>query len=78
VQQPWPGWDEGLTIDDVVTVVVQVNGKLRGQFSAARDCPSKELEMLALANESARKHLEGKTVRKIIVVPNKLVNVVVS
>jgi leucyl-tRNA synthetase len=76
LQQPWPSWDPQLTIDEMVTVVIQVNGKLRAQFTAPRDTGREELEKTALANEAVQKHLQGKTLRKVIVVPNKLVNLV--
>ncbi|MEE8526366.1 MAG: leucine--tRNA ligase, partial [Thermoanaerobaculia bacterium] len=73
----WPGHDEALCIEDLVTVVVQVNGKLRDRLEVARGTAGDELERLALATEGARRFVEGKTPRKVIVVPDRLVNVVV-
>jgi leucyl-tRNA synthetase len=73
---PLPAVDESALKSDEVTIVVQVNGKLRGNFTAAAGASNDELEKEALANEKIRQHLEGKTVRKVIVVPGKLVNIV--
>jgi leucyl-tRNA synthetase len=78
VQAAWPKHDEALTIDAVVTLAVQVNGKLRGSLDAARDATEAQIRELALAIPNVAKHLEGKTVRKVIVVPGKIVNIVVS
>ncbi len=61
-----------------IEVVVQVNGKLRGKIDAAVDAPKDELEKMALAQENVQKFLEGVTVRKVIVIPNKLVNIVAN
>ncbi|MBN2036417.1 MAG: leucine--tRNA ligase, partial [Chitinispirillaceae bacterium] len=76
IDQQWPSWDESLTLFERVTIVVQVNGKLRGEFMAAADASQEELQKNALSVEKARPHLEGKTVHKVIVVPGKLVNIV--
>jgi leucyl-tRNA synthetase len=73
----WPVFDETLTVLDTVVVVVQVNGKLRGQFSAPVGATTEELEKSARENEKARPFIEGKTIKKVIVVPKKLVNFVV-
>lgn len=78
IDASWPVYDEALTIDQTVTIVVQVNGKLRGEFSAAPDGSKEELEKTALSHGKILPHLEGKTVRKVIVVPGRLVNIVVS
>ncbi|MFP4362678.1 MAG: leucine--tRNA ligase, partial [Spirochaetia bacterium] len=74
----WPQWQEELTKDEELTVVVQVNGKVRAKLQVERDLPKDELERLAFANERIAEWTEGKTVRKVITVPNKLVNIVVS
>jgi leucyl-tRNA synthetase len=76
--QRWPAWDEALCADSEVKIVVQVNGKLRGDFMAAPDASPAELEKAALANPKAREWIAGKQVRKVICVPGKLVNVVVA
>ncbi|GHU39367.1 leucine--tRNA ligase [Spirochaetia bacterium] len=75
---PWPQFEESLTADDEVTIVIQVNGKNRGKFTAARGTAKGDLEKTALASETLKKWLEGKEVVKVIVVPDKLVNVAVS
>jgi len=73
----WPTFDEAATIKDEVEVVVQVNGKLRSRFSAALDADEATLKATALADERVVKFIGGKSVRKVIVVKNKLVNIVV-
>jgi leucyl-tRNA synthetase len=78
VNAPWPAWDEAMTLDSVVTIVVQVNGKLRGDFQAARDAGEDELKAAATAVDKVKPFVDGKTVRKVIVVPGKLVNIVVG
>ncbi|MBC7354630.1 MAG: leucine--tRNA ligase [Desulfomicrobiaceae bacterium] len=76
-QTPWPTYDPAALELDEITVVVQVNGKLRGQVTASASASEDELRTLALADPNVARHLEGKTVVKVIVVPKKLVNVVV-
>jgi len=74
--QPWPVFNEDLVRDDTLTIAVQVNGKLRGTIEAARDADKAGLEEAALALENVLKSLEGKAPRRVIVVPNKIVNIV--
>jgi leucyl-tRNA synthetase len=74
----WPGFDEALTHDDEVTVVVQVNGKIRDKFTAATGTATAELEKTALALPGVLKWTEGHTVAKVISIPDKLVNIVVK
>jgi leucyl-tRNA synthetase len=74
---PWPSFDEAATVTDEVEVVVQVNGKLRSRFCAAVDSDDKTLEQAALADERIVRFVDGKPIRKVIVVKNKLVNIVV-
>ena len=76
--QPWPTYDEKALVKDEVTLVVQVNGKVRGKFEAPNNAPKDEVEKTALAQENVVKFIEGKTVRKVIVIPNKLVNIVAN
>ena len=76
-EQPWPQADPELLRSDVVTYVVQVNGKLRDRIEAAADAPESELIELARASERVRRHVDGKEVVKEVVVPGKLVNLVV-
>ena len=78
LNEKWPTLDESALTRSTVEVVIQVNGKLRGKLDAAIDSPKEQLEALALAQENVQKFLEGITVRKVIVVPNKLVNIVAS
>jgi leucyl-tRNA synthetase len=76
--EAWPPYDEELCKDDTRTVVVQVNGKIRDKFEAAAGTPKADLEARALKTQGAVKYLEGKTPLKIIIVPDKLVNIVVK
>ncbi len=78
VDHPWPVYSEEAAAEETVTVVLQVNGKLRGRFDAPVDIAEEEMKKIALADEKIQGWIEGKTVRKVIVVPGKLVNVVVS
>ncbi|WP_206853769.1 leucine--tRNA ligase [Candidatus Enterococcus mangumiae] len=75
---PWPTYDEAALIEDEVEVVFQINGKVRAKASVARDLSKEELEKTAMADENIKEQLEGKTIRKVIVVPNKLVNIVAN
>jgi leucyl-tRNA synthetase len=72
----WPLADPKLVIDDTVTVAVQVNGKLRATITLSRDVDKVEAERVALAEPAVVKALEGKPAKKVIVVPNRIVNVV--
>ena len=74
---PWPVADSALLVDEAVTVAVQVNGKLRGTVDMPRDTDQKTAENLALALDGVQRAMNGKPPRKVIVVPNKIVNVVV-
>ncbi len=74
----WPAWDEAALVEDEVTIVVQVNGKLRGKVSVAAGAGEDEMRAAALADVKVLAHTEGKTVRKIIYVPGKLLNIVVG
>jgi leucyl-tRNA synthetase len=73
---PWPEADPALLVDDEVTIAVQVNGKLRDTLTAPKGTPREALEEMALASEKVVRSLEGKTPRKVIVVPDRLVNIV--
>ncbi|MEP6698725.1 MAG: leucine--tRNA ligase [Verrucomicrobiota bacterium] len=77
-EQAWPDYDEALLVTDEVEVVLQVNGKRRDVITVAIDMPDAELEKAALANPKIAALVAGKTIRKIVVVPKKLVNVVVG
>ena len=73
---PWPQADQGLVVDDTITIAVQVNGKTRGTIDLPRDCPKDEAEKAALALPAVERQLDGKAPRKVIVVQNRIVNVV--
>jgi leucyl-tRNA synthetase len=73
---PWPQFDPALLIDDQVTIAVQVNGKLRETLTAPRGISREDAEALALALPKIRSHLAGGSPRKVIVVPDRLVNIV--
>jgi len=72
----WPEWDESKLVEAVNTIVVQVNGKVRGKFEAAAGTDDKVLEETALSLGSVQKHLEGKDVKKVIVIKGRVVNIV--
>jgi len=75
--QAWPEFDPALVVDEEVTVVIQVNGKLRSKMVVQKDLPNAEMEEMALKNERIHTLIEGKPIRRVIVIPNKLVNIVV-
>lgn len=75
---PWPTYDEAALVEDEVEVVFQVNGKLRGKQNVARGLSKEELEQIAMNHEAVKEFIEGKTVRKVITVPDKLVNIVAN
>ncbi|HEY6729676.1 MAG TPA: class I tRNA ligase family protein, partial [Solirubrobacterales bacterium] len=76
-EQPWPEADPNLLVSDTVTLVVQVNGKLRDRIEAPADAEKEELLRLARESEKVARHLDGQKIVKEIVVPGKLVNLVV-
>jgi leucyl-tRNA synthetase len=72
----WPAVDPALLVEDEVTIAVQVKGKLRDTLTVAKGLPNPELEALALASDKVQRALDGASVRKVIVVPDRLVNIV--
>jgi len=76
--EPWPKYDPALTKADEIEVPVQVNGKIKARLTVAAEIGEADLKAAALADERVREALNGKTVRKVIVVPRKLVNIVVG
>ena len=74
--QPWPEHDPALLIDEEVTVAVQVNGKLRETLTAPRGASRELLEEMALGADKIARFLDGAAPRKVIVVPDRLVNIV--
>jgi leucyl-tRNA synthetase len=73
----WPQWREDAIERDTVLIVVQVNGKLRSRITAAVDADEADVKQMVLADENVRKFLQGRSVRKIVMVKNKLINLVV-
>jgi leucyl-tRNA synthetase len=73
----WPSWDPALCEDETITIVVQINGKKRDELQVPRDTDREELERLALAAENAQRFIDGQEVKRVIVVPGRLVNIVV-
>jgi leucyl-tRNA synthetase len=72
----WPGYDESALVLDEIELVVQVNGKVRGRLMVPADADQEAVRQFAMTHENVLRNLEGKSIRKLIVVPGKLVNVV--
>ncbi|MEY2506684.1 MAG: leucyl-tRNA synthetase [Verrucomicrobiota bacterium] len=77
-QQSWPAYDEAVLVEDEVEIVLQVNGKVRDRITMPLDSTSEQLEAAARANEKVRNAVGSQTIRKVVVVPNKLVNIVAA
>jgi leucyl-tRNA synthetase len=75
---PWPQFDPALLVEDTVEIPVQVNGKLRDVIKVPVDAPQAELEATAMASEKVKQFIVGKTIKKVIVIPKRLVNIVVG
>ena len=75
---PWPEADASLVVEETVTIAVQVNGKLRARLDMPRDAANDNVEEAALADDNVQRAIGDKTVRKVIVVPNKIINIVVG
>jgi len=78
INAAWPKSDPEALEQNTIEMVIQVNGKLRSKISIDKDTDKEQVEVLALADENVKRHTEGKTVRKVIVIPGRLVNIVVS
>jgi leucyl-tRNA synthetase len=76
LDRPWPAYNEAYIREERVTIAVQVNGKLRDTCEAARDLNEAELKQMVLSLDKVRKYLEAREIRKMIVIPNKLINIV--
>ena len=74
----WPAFDADAAREEEITLVVQINGKVRSRLQVAADQEDEKVKEAALADEKVRKSIDGKTIRKVIVVKNKLINIVVS
>jgi leucyl-tRNA synthetase len=77
-QQPWPGYDEALLVEAEVEIVVQINGKMRARLKVATDASKETLKATALALPKIAEAIAGKEIRKAVIVPNKLVNIVTN
>lgn len=78
INESWPVVDESALVEDTIQYVVQVNGKLRDKIEVAADADKDSIESSAMETEGVKRNIAGKTVRKVIVVPNKLVNIVAN
>jgi leucyl-tRNA synthetase len=76
-QQAWPTWDPALAAEETIEVVVQLNGKVRDKLTVPADSDGKALEQAALTSSRVQELIGGKPVRRVIVVPGKLVNILV-
>jgi leucyl-tRNA synthetase len=76
--QSWPGWNEELAREEEITLVVQVNGKLRDRITVSASVTEDEAKKLALESEKAKPHIEGKEIAQVVYVPGRLVNLVVK
>jgi leucyl-tRNA synthetase len=76
-QQSWPVYDPGLTVDEMITLIVQVNGKVRDRITVPADISDEEAQAQSLESERVRSFLDGKVPQKVIVIPGRLINLVV-
>lgn len=76
--EEWPTFDESLLVDNEVEIVLQVNGKLKDKMKISKDLTKEEMETVALDNDKIKEAIDGKTIRKVIAVPQKLVNIVAN
>jgi leucyl-tRNA synthetase len=76
--EPWPRYDLEKTLEEQIEIVLQVNGKVRGKLLIPQGADQANVEQLALQDANVQRHLEGKKVRRVIVVPNKIVNIVIG
>jgi leucyl-tRNA synthetase len=74
----WPVYVESKAVEDTITLILQVNGKLRDKLEVPRGLARENLEQFARESPNVKKHTDGKEIRKMIVVPDKLVNIVIS
>ena len=75
---PWPKVDPKLLVDNEVTLPIQVNGKRRSELKVAKDAPKDDIETLAMADEAVKRSIDGLTIRKVIIVPGRIINIVAS
>ena len=77
-ESTWPTYDESKTINSTFEMVIQVNGKVRGKAVMPADVTKEQMEMTAMDNENVKKFIDGKKILNVVVIPNKLVNIVVK
>ena len=77
-EEAWPVCEESALVQDTVTIALQVNGKLRGTIEVPAGADKARMEEVALADAAVQRHTSGLTIRKVVVVPGKLVNVVAN
>ena len=77
-QQPWPTWDPELAADETITLVVQVNGRLRDRIEVPANISEDDAKIRALESAKAKVHTDSKEVRRVIYVPGRLVNIVAN
>jgi leucyl-tRNA synthetase len=75
-EEPWPAADQALAVEDTVTIAVQVNGKRRDELTIARDAAKEDIEAAALKLDNVVRAIGGREIKKIVVVPRRIVNVV--
>ena len=78
IDATWPKSDPTVLEQNEIEMVVQINGKLRGKITVTKNAKQKQIENQAVEDEKVKRYLEGKTIKKIIVIPERLVNIVVS
>ena len=76
--KPWPEFDEAFLVEDEIEIVIQVNGKVRDKMMIPAEASNEEVEAIALERDKVKEHIGDATVRKVIVVPGRLVNVVAN
>jgi leucyl-tRNA synthetase len=77
IYERWPVYQKDLTVDDVIEVVIQVNGKLRSRALISADKSKEEMKEIALSDSKIISFIDGKEIKKVIVVPKKLINIVI-
>jgi len=75
---PWPAVDAAMLVDDEVTLPIQINGKRRSELKVAKDAAKDDIEAMAMADEAVKRSLDGLTIRKVIIVPGRIINIVAS
>ena len=73
----WPTWDEGLIVDSEVKIIIQINGKMRGEMMVGVNVAEEEIKKMAVENEAVLKYVSGQEIKKVIYVKNRLVNIVI-